>query len=109
MPLLAALTPARQPQLPQPSSLLKRDRREIGHLSWTARTKGPCRPLPRGAAIVTFAAPRDLYRLLDVGRDAALADIKMSYRRRVRRCHPDIDDSPAAQKEFKVLLRLSPS
>lgn len=46
----------------------------------------------------------DLYEILDVGRDASMDDIKRSYRRLARECHPDANpDDPGAEARFKEL------
>jgi DnaJ-class molecular chaperone len=43
----------------------------------------------------------DLYQTLDVSPQAGLDDIKRSYRKIVRECHPDLNPSPAAEVRFK--------
>jgi molecular chaperone DnaJ len=46
----------------------------------------------------------DLYEVLEVPRDATAEDIKRSYRRLARQCHPDANPGdPAAETRFKEL------
>lgn len=46
----------------------------------------------------------DLYEVLEVSRDASMDDIKRSYRRLARECHPDANpDDPGAEARFKEL------
>lgn len=46
----------------------------------------------------------DLYEILEVSRDASMDDIKRSYRRLARECHPDANpDDPDAESRFKEL------
>ncbi|MBS1837672.1 MAG: DnaJ domain-containing protein, partial [Actinobacteria bacterium] len=46
----------------------------------------------------------DLYEILEVPRDASSDDIKRSYRRLARECHPDANpDDPGAEARFKEL------
>jgi molecular chaperone DnaJ len=46
----------------------------------------------------------DLYETLEVPRDASTDDIKRSYRRLARECHPDANpDDPGAEARFKEL------
>ena len=44
---------------------------------------------------------RDPYEALGVERGAGIEDIKRSYRRMVRECHPDVNPGPAAERRFK--------
>lgn len=46
----------------------------------------------------------DLYEILEVSRDASAEEIKRSYRRLARECHPDANpDDPGAEARFKEL------
>lgn len=46
----------------------------------------------------------DLYEILEVPRDAPVEEIKRSYRRLARECHPDANpDDPGAEARFKEL------
>ena len=46
----------------------------------------------------------DLYEILEVSRDASMDEIKRSYRRLARECHPDANpDDPEAEARFKEL------
>jgi molecular chaperone DnaJ len=47
----------------------------------------------------------DLYEVLEVARSADGAEIKRSYRRLVRDCHPDLNPGPAAELRFKAVSR----
>ena len=44
---------------------------------------------------------QDLYKLLDVGKDASPDEIKKAYRRLARQLHPDVNPDPEAQERFK--------
>lgn len=46
---------------------------------------------------------RDYYEVLGVGRDASEAEIKKAFRRLARTHHPDVNDSPEAEAEFKEI------
>lgn len=48
-------------------------------------------------------AARDLYEVLGVDRSASEEEIKKAFRRRARDLHPDVNDSPNADEEFKEL------
>ena len=48
-------------------------------------------------------ASKDLYEILGVDRNASENDIKKAFRRRARDLHPDVNDSPNADEEFKEL------
>lgn len=46
----------------------------------------------------------DLYEVLEVSRNASMDEIKRSYRRLARECHPDANpDDPSAESRFKEL------
>ena len=46
----------------------------------------------------------DLYNILGVPRNATKEEIKRSYRRRARECHPDVNvDDPESERDFKKL------
>ncbi|XP_059619663.1 chaperone protein DnaJ 1-like [Phlebotomus argentipes] len=45
----------------------------------------------------------DLYRILNVSRDANNDQIKLSYMDLARRYHPDRNSSPAAEEHFKMI------
>jgi molecular chaperone DnaJ len=44
---------------------------------------------------------RDYYEVLGVSRDASCDDIKRSFRRIAKQCHPDVNPDPAACEKFK--------
>lgn len=46
---------------------------------------------------------QDLYEVLGVQRGAPVEDIKRSYRRLVRECHPDLNPSRSAERRFKAV------
>lgn len=50
-----------------------------------------------------MATTRDYYDVLGVGRDADAAEIKKAFRRLARTHHPDVNDSPEAEAEFKEI------
>jgi molecular chaperone DnaJ len=45
--------------------------------------------------------PRDYYEVLGVPRDAGETDIKKAFRRKARELHPDVNEAPNAEEEFK--------
>lgn len=49
-------------------------------------------------------AKKDYYKTLGVGKQASADEIKKSYRRKARQCHPDVKpDDKAAEKRFKEI------
>lgn len=48
-------------------------------------------------------ATKDLYEVLGVGRNADETEIKKAFRRKARELHPDVNNSPNAEDEFKEL------
>lgn len=46
---------------------------------------------------------KDLYEILGVDRNASDAEIKKAFRHKARELHPDVNDSPTAEDEFKEL------
>jgi molecular chaperone DnaJ len=46
---------------------------------------------------------RDYYEVLGVSRDASADEIKKAFRVKARTHHPDVNDSPEAEAEFKVI------
>lgn len=50
-----------------------------------------------------MATTRDYYEVLGVGRDADEAEIKKAFRKLARTHHPDVNDSPEAEAEFKEI------
>ncbi len=49
------------------------------------------------------SATKDLYEILGVARNASESDIKKAFRHKARELHPDVNDSPNAEDEFKEL------
>jgi molecular chaperone DnaJ len=49
------------------------------------------------------ASTRDYYEVLGVGRDASDDEIKKAFRRRARETHPDVNDAPDAEAQFKMI------
>ena len=49
------------------------------------------------------AKTKDLYEILGVDRNASDAEIKKAFRHKARELHPDVNDSPTAEDEFKEL------
>lgn len=47
--------------------------------------------------------PADFYDLLGVDDDASADDVKSAFRDRAREYHPDVNDHPQAQQQFKTL------
>ena len=45
--------------------------------------------------------PRDYYDVLGVPRDADEGAIKKAFRQKARELHPDVNESPNAEEEFK--------
>lgn len=50
-----------------------------------------------------MATTRDYYEVLGVARDADEAEIKKAFRKLARTHHPDVNDSPEAEEEFKEI------
>lgn len=50
-----------------------------------------------------MATTRDYYEILGVDRDADEREIKKAFRRLARTHHPDVNDSPEAEEEFKEI------
>lgn len=50
-----------------------------------------------------MATTRDYYEVLGVSRDADDAEIKKAFRKLARTHHPDVNDSPEAEAEFKEI------
>lgn len=50
-----------------------------------------------------MATTRDYYEILGVGREAGESEIKKAFRRLARTHHPDVNDSPEAEEEFKEI------
>lgn len=48
---------------------------------------------------------RDLYGLLEVGRDATDAELKKAFRHKARELHPDVSSAPDAEARFKEVAR----
>ena len=53
-----------------------------------------------------MATTRDYYEVLGVARDADDAEIKKAFRKLARTHHPDVNDSPEAEAEFKASGKL---
>lgn len=50
-----------------------------------------------------MSTTRDYYDVLGVAKDADAAEIKKAFRRLARTHHPDVNDSPEAEEEFKEI------
>jgi DnaJ-class molecular chaperone len=50
--------------------------------------------------VVTLAAGKDFYKILDIPRNAKPADIKKAYRKLSLKYHPDKNSSPDAAEKF---------
>jgi len=48
---------------------------------------------------------QNFYQTLGVSKDADIGEIKTAYRRGVRTCHPDVDNSKSATKRFEELSK----
>lgn len=46
---------------------------------------------------------KDYYEILGVAKDASEADIKKAFRRRARETHPDVNQEPDAEEQFKAV------
>jgi len=57
----------------------------------------------RGGWCAAGAAKGKYYRVLGLEEDASGTAVKSAYRRAVRRCHPDVDSSPAAARRFQAI------
>lgn len=44
---------------------------------------------------------KDYYKILDIGREASLDEVKRAYRRLARKYHPDVSKEPNAEARFK--------
>lgn len=47
---------------------------------------------------------KDYYTILGIARDASAEDIKLAYRKLVRRYHPDVSEEPDAEARFKEVV-----
>ncbi|MDY7012869.1 MAG: DnaJ domain-containing protein, partial [Cyanobacteriota bacterium] len=47
----------------------------------------------------------DYYELLGLSRDATQEEIKRAYRRLARKYHPDVNQEPGAEENFKEINR----
>lgn len=47
---------------------------------------------------------KDYYRILGVGRNADVSEVKTAFRSLARRSHPDVDKSPGAKERFVAIL-----
>lgn len=49
--------------------------------------------------------PADLYDVLGTSTDASAEEIKRAYRERVRKYHPDVNDHPKGDEQFKLIRK----
>jgi len=49
------------------------------------------------------AGTKDYYAVLGVAKDASEAEIKKAFRARARETHPDVNDAPDAEEQFKTI------
>eukprot|EP00873_Tetraselmis_striata_P037035 jgi/Tetstr1/457299/TSEL_043904.t1 len=107
--MATALLAGRQPLRLQPPPVTTAPHRS-GRLGFSSAAAS-LTPLQRHQGPATLAevgTKGKYYRVLGLEEDASGTAVKSAYRRAVRRCHPDVDSSPAAARRFQARARDQP-